>query len=114
MLVPDSVPSVTMDFNDSAVDAEKRMMESLSCVRKARLMELKMEGCPRESSWLSITSGAVFTRDMRSCSPLGLEAQPSTSLISGTPPAGFYFISYLLVSPHITFTQYSSMLVFGR
>jgi hypothetical protein len=69
MLVPDSIPFTIMDFNGSAADTDKRMMERLSCAQKAHLTELKMEGCPRESFWLSTTSGAVFIRDMTSGSP---------------------------------------------
>jgi hypothetical protein len=60
MSVPDPVPSAITDFNGSAVDTDKRMMERLSYAQKAPLMELKTEGCSRESSWLSTTSGAVF------------------------------------------------------
>jgi len=85
MLVPDSVPSATMDFNGSAVDADKRMMERLSCMRKARLMELKMEGCPRGSSWLSITSGVVFMKDMRSGCPRVYDVRVLEAFKSANP-----------------------------
>jgi hypothetical protein len=69
MSVPDPVPSAITDFNGSAVDTDKRMMERLSYAQKACSLELKMERCSRESSRLSTTSGAVFMRDITSGSP---------------------------------------------